>query len=58
MTQRDVRRGSVMGRRTKRQIGSMSWGFTEDRLEDLGLWEPSDLDLHHVSTPLSTLSWE
>ena len=43
--------GSVMGRRAKRQVGAMSWGFAEDRLEDLGVWEPSDLDLHHVSTP-------
>lgn len=51
MTQRYVRQGSVMGRRAKRQVGAMSWGFAEDRLEDLGVWEPSDLDLHHVSTP-------
>jgi len=51
VTQRYVRQGSVMGRRAKRQVGAMSWGFAEDRLEDLGVWEPSDLDLHHVSTP-------
>lgn len=47
MTQRYVRQGSVMGRRAKRQVGAMSWGFTENRLEDLGVWEPSDLDLNH-----------
>lgn len=48
--QRSVRLGSVIGRQGERQVGAMSWGFTEDQLEDLGLWEPSDLDPNHVST--------
>lgn len=47
--QRSARLGNMMDRQAEGQLGAMSQGIPEDRLEDLGTWGPSDLDPHHIS---------
>lgn len=37
---------------------ALSKGLTEDLLEDLGLWEPSNLDSIHVLNPDNSVTWE
>lgn len=40
---------------TERRVGAVSWGFTEDRSEGLGLWEPLHPDLRLMSLQLGKL---